>query len=151
MQKWASLPPDALVNESDQSQTFLAWIKQILMMSNVLGSHVKRNLNPNLGGLGLILHSRNNKDNRDKKKNHLCSSSWFALVFQHVFPTSPHAFCQQQQPWLLLVTWLKCGFSLSFTQPAMALLLYKPTCVYFLTTSTGLRSPMLSYNSVIYG
>lgn len=153
MQKWAPLSPDTFVNESDQGQMFLAWIKHILMKSNMLRSHVKRSLNLNSGGLGLILLSRNNKDTRNKKKNSLCSSSSFALVFQHVSPTTsaPHAFCKWQQPQLLLVTWLKCVFSFSFTQPAMDLLLCKTTCVYLLITSTAFSSAVLLSDSIIYG
>lgn len=126
MQKWAPQPSDTIVNERDQSQRF--W-----------------------HGLSILL-SRNNKSNRDKKKNYLCSSCSFALVFQHVCPTTsaPHAFCQWQQPWLLLITWLKCAFSFSFTQCAMALLLHKTTCVYFLIASTRFTSAELPLDRVIY-
>jgi len=75
MQKRTPLSPDTFVNESDQCQMFLACIKHILMMSNMLMSHVKRSLNPDLGDLDLILLSRNNKDNGDKEKNYLYNSS----------------------------------------------------------------------------
>lgn len=142
-----------IMNENDQGQMLLSWIKCILMMSNRLKGHVKRSLNPDLGGWGLILLSRHNKDTRDKKKNCLYSSSSFAPVFQHVFPTTyaPYAFCQWQQPQLLSVTWLKCAFLFSFTQPAMTLLLCTTTCVYFLITSTGFTSAVLPTDSTIYG
>lgn len=56
------------MNESNQGRMVLAWIKHILVMSNVLENPGKRSLNPNVGGLGLILLSSNNKDNRDKTK-----------------------------------------------------------------------------------
>lgn len=149
MQKWAPLPPDTFVNERDKGQRFWAWIKCILMNSNMLRSHVNRSLNLNSGGLSLTLLSRNNQNNTDKKNNYVCSSSSFALVFQHVFPTTsaPHGFCQWQQPWLLLITWLKCAFSFSFTQPAVALLLHKATCVYFFIASTRFTSAELPSES----
>lgn len=107
--------------------------------------------NPSLGGLHLILLSRDNKDNRDDK-NYLCRSSlsfFFALAFQHlshhfcttaILPTAVDSafigYLAQMCPFIFFHT--TCNECVALTR-------CKATCIYILLTSTGLLSAMQCY------